>query len=88
MSKEDKDAYVEMVLQSDVYPKPVAEQLQSNVNEVETFEDIREVVSQLPSGSDEVKSSDATSEVATYGLSVLAEAALNVLDDYENPEIL
>lgn len=26
MSKEDKDAYVEMVLQSDVYLKPVAEQ--------------------------------------------------------------
>ena len=76
MSKEDKDAYVEMVLQSDVYLELVAEQLQSNVHEVKT------------SGSDDVESSDATGEEATYGLSVLAEAALNVLDDYEDPEIL
>ena len=56
------------------HPKPVAEQPQSKVNEVKT--------SELPSGSDDVKSSDATGEEATYGLSVLAEAALNVLDDY------
>ena len=76
MSKEDKDAYVEMVLQSDVYLELVADQLQSNVHEVKT------------SGSDDVESSDATGEEATYGLSVLAEAALNVLDDYEGPEIL
>ena len=55
---------------------------------METSEDIREVVSQLPSGSDDVESSDATGEEATYGLSVLAEATLNVLDDYEDPEIL
>ena len=68
MSKEDKDAYVEMVLQSDVYPKSVAEQ--------------------PPSGSGDVESYDATGEEATHGLSVLAEAALNVLDDYEDPEIL
>ena len=82
MSKEDKDAYVEMVLQSDVYPKPVAEQLQSNLNEVKTSENM------LPSDSDDVESSNAIGEEATYGLSVLAEAALNVLDDYEDPEIL
>ena len=78
MSKENKDPYVEMVLQSHVYPKPVAEQLQSNVNEV----------SLLPSGSDDVESSDTTGEEHTYGLSALAEAALNELDDYEDPEIL
>ena len=42
----------------------------------------------LPSGSDDVESSDATGEEATYGLSVLAEAALNALDDYEDPETL
>ena len=36
--------------------------------------------------SDDVESSNAIGEEATYGLSVLAEAALNVLDDYEDPE--
>ena len=83
MLKEDKDAYVETVLQSDVYPEPVVEQLQSNVNEVETSEDIREVVSQLLLVSGDVESSDATGEETTYGLLVLAEAALNVSDNCE-----
>ena len=84
----DKDAYVEMVLQSDVYPKPVVEQLQSNVYEVRTSEDIREVVSQLLSGSGDVESSDATGEETAYGLRFLAEAAMNVSDNFEDSKIL
>ena len=40
------------------------------------------------SGSDDVESSDTTGEKVTHGLSALAEAALHVLDDHEDYEIL
>lgn len=76
MLKEDKDVYVEMVLQLDVYLERVAEQFQLNVYEVKTL------------GFDDVESFDVIGEEVIYGLFVLVEVVLNVLDDYEDFEKL
>jgi len=48
----------------------------------------KSVAEQPLSGSDNMERSDATGKEATHGFSVLTEAALNVLNNYENPEIL
>lgn len=56
------------------YLKLVVEQFQLKVNEVKIFEFFL--------GFDDVKSFDVIREEVIYGLFVLVEVVLNVLDDY------
>ena len=88
MSKEEKDSYVEMVMLSDVSQFADVEELQSNISEVQRSDDMGDdVLPLLSDAGDVVDSSDAVTEDVTHGLSLLANAALNVLDDYEEPAI-